>query len=172
MWRRKSLRCRSTTMTTASTFDPSQRQILVNIGNRYVVFGPSPGLPEPLHFDPQVDSEILPRVADESDVTEARIVRTLRVSGHLARLSAGNSNRRSSRGGIGLSRAKRSGGDVDGAVSKKPCPSTRDRRFESTSLHRRVSCEPDFGAWRATRPAAAPICCWQGVEAEASWMGW
>jgi hypothetical protein len=61
--------------------DLSQRQILVNLGNRYVVFGPSPGLPQPILFDPETDSEVLPRVADESTVAEARIAQTLRVSG-------------------------------------------------------------------------------------------
>jgi hypothetical protein len=68
-------------MTTVSTLDPSQRQVLVNLGNRYVVFGPSPGLPQLTRFDPETDSEVLPRVADESDVAEARIAQTLRVSG-------------------------------------------------------------------------------------------
>jgi hypothetical protein len=67
-------------MTTVSPLDPSQRQILVNLGNRYVVFGPSPSL-QPIRFSPETDSEVLPRVADESEVAEARIVQTLRVSG-------------------------------------------------------------------------------------------
>jgi hypothetical protein len=68
-------------MTTASIIDPSQRQILVNLGNRYVVFGPSPGLPQPIQCHPETDSEVLPRVADESEVAETRIAQTLRVAG-------------------------------------------------------------------------------------------
>ncbi len=61
--------------------NPSRQQILANLGNRYVVFGPSPGLPEPLHFNPDSDSDILPRVADEGEVAEARVIQTLRVFG-------------------------------------------------------------------------------------------
>jgi hypothetical protein len=68
-------------MTTMSTLEPSQRQILVNLGNRYVVFGPAAGLPQPIHFQSQTDSEVLPRVADESEIAEARIAQTLRVYG-------------------------------------------------------------------------------------------
>jgi hypothetical protein len=68
-------------MITVSTLDPSQRQVLVNLGNRYVVFGPSAGLPETIRFDPETNSEVVPRVADESEVSEARIAQSLRVSG-------------------------------------------------------------------------------------------
>lgn len=67
-------------MNNALTIDPSKRQVLVNLGNRFVVFGPEGGLPEPPRFDPK-ESAILPRVADESDVTEAHIARTLQVFG-------------------------------------------------------------------------------------------
>jgi hypothetical protein len=67
-------------MDNSSTIDPAKRQVLVNLGNRFVVFGPEGGLPEPLRFDPK-DSDILPRVADESEVAEARITKTLQVSG-------------------------------------------------------------------------------------------
>jgi hypothetical protein len=65
----------------ASPLDPSQRQILVNLGNRYVVFGPAASLPQPILFNPETDSEVLPRVADESEHAEARIIQTVRVSG-------------------------------------------------------------------------------------------
>lgn len=75
-------------MDTVSTLDPSQRQVLVNLGNRYVVFGPSSALPQPLRFDPETDTEVLPRVADESEVAGARIAQTLRVPG-MQRLDAG-----------------------------------------------------------------------------------
>ena len=60
--------------------DPAKRQVLVNLGNRFVVFGPEGGLPEPIRFDPKV-SPILPRVPDESEVAETRIAETLQVSG-------------------------------------------------------------------------------------------
>jgi len=68
-------------MIAVATLDPSQRQILVNLGNRYVVFGPSTGLPQQIRFDPDTDSEVLPRVADEGEATEERIAQTLRVPG-------------------------------------------------------------------------------------------
>lgn len=68
-------------MIATSPVDPSQRQILVNLGNRYVVFGPAASLPQPILFNPETDSEALPRVADESEVSEARIIQTVRVSG-------------------------------------------------------------------------------------------
>ena len=68
-------------MTTMSAVDPSQRQVMVNLGNRYVVFGPSAGLPQPIFFGPATPSEALPHVADEGEATEARIAKTLRVHG-------------------------------------------------------------------------------------------
>jgi hypothetical protein len=67
-------------MNTTPSIDPEKRQVLVNLGNRFVVFGPEGGLPEPIRFDPE-NSAILPRVADEREVTEARIAETLQVSG-------------------------------------------------------------------------------------------
>jgi hypothetical protein len=68
-------------MTTVSSLPTSRRQILVALGNRYAVFGPSPGLPQALQFDPATDSTVLPPVDDESEGAEARIAQTLRVSG-------------------------------------------------------------------------------------------
>ena len=68
-------------MDTALALAPSQRQILVNVGNRYVVFGPVAGLPQQIQFDPNVDAEALPRVADEESIAGERIVQTLRVAG-------------------------------------------------------------------------------------------
>lgn len=67
-------------MTSGSLADPDKRQVLVNLGNRFVVFGPEGGLPEPLRFDPDA-SPTLPRVADESDIAESRITETLQVAG-------------------------------------------------------------------------------------------
>jgi hypothetical protein len=68
-------------MDTITTLDPSQRRVLVNLGNRYVVFGPPASLPQSIPFDPDADSEVLPRVEDEGDVAETRIAQTLRVAG-------------------------------------------------------------------------------------------
>src|SRR6266567_3167445 len=67
-------------MNSVSLADPDKRQILVNLGNRFVVFGPEGGLPESLRFDPDA-SPTLPRVADESEVAESRITETLQVAG-------------------------------------------------------------------------------------------
>lgn len=60
--------------------DPTRRQVLVHLGNRFVVFGPDVGLPEPVRFDPK-DSPILPRVTDEADAAEAQILETLQIFG-------------------------------------------------------------------------------------------
>jgi hypothetical protein len=68
-------------MSAESTTANAPRQVLVNLGNRYAVFAPSPGLPQPMQFNPETDSRVLPRVVDESEVAEARIAETLRVSG-------------------------------------------------------------------------------------------
>lgn len=66
-------------MNAALTLSPSNRQILVNLGNRYVVFGSTTGMPQPLAFVPERDSELLPRVADEIEIAGERIVQTLKV---------------------------------------------------------------------------------------------
>lgn len=57
------------------------RQVLVNLGNRYVAFSSALSLPQTPVFDPAKVSELLPRVADESEAAYERIVQTLRVSG-------------------------------------------------------------------------------------------
>jgi hypothetical protein len=67
-------------MADSASVDTVNRQVLINLGNRFVVFGPDTGLPEPLRFDPK-NSPILPRVADESEDAETRIAETLEVSG-------------------------------------------------------------------------------------------
>ena len=71
------------TMIALSALDPSQRQVLVNLGNRHVVFGPSSGLPRPTYFRPETDSNQQPYLSDDSDaeITGQRIVQTIRVSG-------------------------------------------------------------------------------------------
>jgi hypothetical protein len=67
-------------MTYMPSADPAKRQVLVNLGNRFVVFGPQGGLPEPLRFDP-ASSPILPPVSDDNYRAAMRIAETLQVSG-------------------------------------------------------------------------------------------
>lgn len=67
-----------------------QRQVLVAIGNRYVIFGPTEGLPPALYFDAERDAEMLPRVADEYEVDESRIIQTLRVHDMQCKISHGD----------------------------------------------------------------------------------
>lgn len=64
----------------ASNSSQSGRQVLVNFGNRYVVFSSDRTSPQPLAFDALRDTKVLPRVADESEIAEERIIQTLRVS--------------------------------------------------------------------------------------------
>jgi hypothetical protein len=64
----------------ASHYDPSQRQVLVNLGNRWVVFGSNVTLPRALHFSPVDGKPSLPRVAHETEHAGERILETLRVS--------------------------------------------------------------------------------------------
>jgi hypothetical protein len=67
-------------MNDLSSMDPASRQVMINLGNRFVVFGPDGGLPGPIRFDPK-SSPVLPRAGDEGDVPETRIAETLQVSG-------------------------------------------------------------------------------------------
>ncbi|MGM4877059.1 hypothetical protein AB7645_38155 [Bradyrhizobium sp. 956_D2_N1_5] len=57
----------------------TQRQILVNLGNRWAVLATNLTLPGDPKFTP-TDGASLKRVADESDVAERRIYETLKVS--------------------------------------------------------------------------------------------
>ena len=52
------------------------------------MFGPHRGLPQPIQFDPETDSEVLPRVADESEAARSRIAQTLRISGLKSAIAA------------------------------------------------------------------------------------
>jgi len=61
--------------------NPSQPQILTCIGNRYVVFGPEATLPAQLQFNPETDTGALPRIADDDERLDSRILSTLRVQG-------------------------------------------------------------------------------------------
>ncbi len=67
-------------MSETPLMSPESRQVVVNLGNRFVLFGPEGGLPTPQRFDPK-DSPVLPRVVDESQAAEDRISQTLQVFG-------------------------------------------------------------------------------------------
>ena len=56
-----------------------QRQVLVNLGNRWAVLGSNVTLPRTIRFTP-ADAEPLKRVADESEEAERRILQTIRVT--------------------------------------------------------------------------------------------
>lgn len=60
---------------------PTDAYVLVNLGNRYVVFGPDVRLKAQLPFGPDEHAELLPRVGDESEGAEERIAQTLQVAG-------------------------------------------------------------------------------------------
>jgi hypothetical protein len=61
--------------------DTSQRQLLVNLGNRWAVFGPNQSLANAsITFGPK-DGISLPRVANESEHAERRIVKIVKVAG-------------------------------------------------------------------------------------------
>ena len=76
-------------MSESSPRDPEGREILVNLGNRWVVFGSPRTLPRPLRFGPKDADSHLPRVADETEHAEERIAKTLRVLDATARRSQG-----------------------------------------------------------------------------------
>lgn len=67
-------------MNMAHPIEPIPRQVLVNIGNRYAVFGKAAAPPQRALFDPDRDSVTLPPVEDESEVARERIIQSLRVS--------------------------------------------------------------------------------------------
>jgi len=59
-----------------SNLSPLPAQFLVNLGNRFAVFGPEGAVPES-HFVPDDHLEDWPRVADESEIAPERIPQTL-----------------------------------------------------------------------------------------------
>lgn len=63
-----------------SKHSPLPAQFLVNLGNRFVVFGPEGVAPES-HFAPADHLQDWPRVADESEIAPERIPQTLIVPG-------------------------------------------------------------------------------------------
>jgi len=68
-----------------ASVQPHDRQILVSFGNRYVVFGSGASLPDQRQLGPQDVKQKLPRVRDERDGVEARIVDSLVVDGLVVR---------------------------------------------------------------------------------------
>src|SRR3954447_26682190 len=60
--------------------DPSQRQVLALIGNRYVVFGSNMALPGPLKFTPaSVRNPVSERVGDEFEPHPERVLKSIQV---------------------------------------------------------------------------------------------
>jgi hypothetical protein len=59
---------------------PPFRQVLVNIGNRFVVFGTQQSLPMPIKFDPENAHRPTRRVGDETEIDELHIIESIRVS--------------------------------------------------------------------------------------------
>jgi hypothetical protein len=60
--------------------EPPFRQVLVNIGNRFVVFGTQQSLPMPVKFGPENAQRPRRRVGDEMEIDERRIIESIRVS--------------------------------------------------------------------------------------------
>ena len=68
-------------MVSTNSNDAEDRQVLVSVGNRYVLFGSEVKLPAGPAFRPEDIKEPLPRVSDERDVSEERLIKSLLVSG-------------------------------------------------------------------------------------------
>ncbi len=68
-------------MVSTNSNDAENRQVLVNVGNRYVLFGSEDKLPAGRAFRPEDIKEPLPRVPDEDKVSEERLIKSLRLSG-------------------------------------------------------------------------------------------
>jgi hypothetical protein len=73
-------------MTTQSYTWPSNRQVLLNIGNRFVVFANPQTLPQTAAFNPNELTPPVSRVPDEQEIYEQRTVESVRVSGAQVRL--------------------------------------------------------------------------------------
>jgi hypothetical protein len=68
-------------MVSTNSNDAEDRQVLVNVGNRYVLFGSEAKLPAGRAFGPDDIKEPPPRVPDEHEVSEERLIKSLRLSG-------------------------------------------------------------------------------------------
>jgi hypothetical protein len=68
-------------MVTTNSNDAEDRQVLVSVGNRYVLFGSEAKLPSSRAFGPEDIKEPLPRVPDEREVSEERLIKSLLLSG-------------------------------------------------------------------------------------------
>jgi hypothetical protein len=69
-------------MTTLPLDDVNSRQILINIGNRYVVFGTDLTLGRELAFTPENVEPLSNRVPDESEIYLDRLESSIRVAGY------------------------------------------------------------------------------------------
>lgn len=68
---------------------PDDRQILISLGNRYVVFGSGVSLPDRRQLGPEDVAHVYARVADERDGVERRIVESLVVEGFEVQIGTG-----------------------------------------------------------------------------------
>lgn len=93
-------------------------EILLCLGNRWVVFGPPAGLPRPRRFGPDDGDRALPRIGDEADFPIETLIKTIKLSHGQLELERGPDRRvdftiRDVNGASTLVELKRS--PVDGA---------------------------------------------------------
>jgi hypothetical protein len=69
-------------VTTLSLDDVNSRQILINIGNRYVVFGTDLTLEREPAFTPKIIDSLPDRVPDESEIYADRLENSIQVAGY------------------------------------------------------------------------------------------
>ena len=81
-------------MTTLPLDNVSSRQILVNIGNRYVVFGTNLTLGRELAFTPENVEPLPDRVPDESEIYPDRLESSIRVAGYVIKREVGSADSR------------------------------------------------------------------------------
>lgn len=122
------------------------RQILAMLGNRTVVFGDQQASETPLQFTPETDSVLLPRVGNEREISEQRILETLKVAGFTLEQKA------SDKSDVDLVMTTSSGETVfvelkvgDGA------PSHRELTFFEEELKRFSAFKGSSEVWRFSR---------------------
>lgn len=127
---------------------PRDRQILTMLGNRTVVFGMSQDHGVAQVFKPENDSVSLPRVANETDITEQRILSTLKVAG----LELGQAGPPDS--GIDLVMTGASGETLFVEVKVRDgAPSRREIEAIEQDLHRLAVHGGSTELWRFSRNA-------------------
>lgn len=68
-------------MVTTKFNETESRQVLASIGNRYVLFGSEAKLPVERAFGPEDIQNPLPRIPDEREASDERLIHSLRLSG-------------------------------------------------------------------------------------------